>query len=158
MSLLWALSLSLSLSPTTLFLSGLTSLSRSSLFNPAHSPLSDSPLIVSFYSQAMAMVWWVCCVGFGVFYLVFMVGGGFWWRWWVPIWGWFVVGVVSSNVVVGSLCFLDLGFVAMGLARFCGQRWFLVVVVCSDMGWICSGDGGGFAIGFLDLGFARGFG
>ena len=40
----------------------------------------------------------------------------------------------------------------MGLARFYGQRWFLVVVVCSDMGWICGGDGGGFAMGFLDLG------
>ena len=58
-----------------------------------------------------------------------------------------------------AMGFLDLGFVAMGLVRFCGQRWFLVVVVvCFDMGWICGGDCGGFAIGFLDLGFARGFG
>ena len=53
-----------------------------------------------------------------------------------------------------AMGFLDLGFVAMGLARFCGQRWFMVVVVvvCSDIGWICGGDGGGFAMGFLDLG------
>ena len=49
--------------------------------------------------------------------------------------GGFAVGVVVGfNMVVGLLWIFgiwvlldDLGFVAMGLAGFCGQCWFLVV-------------------------------
>ena len=77
-------------------------------------------------------------------------GGGFQsrvdlqWGWWWVCYGFFWIWVLLD----------DLGFVAVGLVGFCGRLWFLVVVVVgSDMGWICNGVGGGFVMGFLDLGF-----